>query len=184
MLAIVALHKMKGIHRDIKAQNIFIRERYSTVDGVPEVQVALGDLGSAKLQQYNIANRPATTCAGTLHSMAPEIQSGGYSQTVDMWSVGILLYELLAQEAMPDKIIMGFRNGLQLFPSSFSPDARYITGWLLVKNPNDRLQSFGHLLSSEVGKRFFNQPPLAATSRPHCVNNICIYMGLCACPLS
>ncbi|EGR31003.1 protein kinase domain protein, partial [Ichthyophthirius multifiliis] len=55
------------------------------------------DLGSAKIMQNNSGFLQRTfTLIGTPHYMAPEIISGqGYSYPVDIWSMGIILYEFM-----------------------------------------------------------------------------------------
>mmetsp|Transcript_29488 Transcript_29488/g.5330 ORF Transcript_29488/g.5330 Transcript_29488/m.5330 type:complete len:134 (+) Transcript_29488:179-580(+) len=76
------LHKHNIIYRDLKPENIMIDEY-----GFPK----LIDFGSAK-----IINGRTFTIIGTPHYMAPEIILGkGYSQSADIWSMGIILYELV-----------------------------------------------------------------------------------------
>mmetsp|Transcript_68111 Transcript_68111/g.102720 ORF Transcript_68111/g.102720 Transcript_68111/m.102720 type:complete len:81 (-) Transcript_68111:381-623(-) len=55
------------------------------------------DMGTAKILKGNkgIMNR-TFTIIGTPHYMAPEVISGkGYSYLVDLWSIGIVLYEFM-----------------------------------------------------------------------------------------
>ena len=52
------------------------------------------DLGTAK--NLKTKNARTYTIIGTPHYMAPEILSGkGYTFTVDLWSIGICLYEFM-----------------------------------------------------------------------------------------
>ena len=70
------------IHRDLKPENIMI-----TPNGYPK----LIDFGSAKI----VTDR-TYTILGTPHYMAPEVILGqSYDSSVDMWSLGIMLYEFL-----------------------------------------------------------------------------------------
>ena len=81
--AVYFLHQNNIIHRDIKPENILIGEN--------DV-LKLCDFVWAK--EVNV-NKRATFC-GTMEYMAPEIVgSEMYDFSVDIWSLGILLYELI-----------------------------------------------------------------------------------------
>ena len=81
--AVYYLHNNNIIHRDIKPENIFIGK---------DNKVKLCDFGWAK--ELTLENR--STFCGTVEYMAPEIVgSENYDYSVDIWSLGILLYELL-----------------------------------------------------------------------------------------
>ncbi len=83
-LAIKHVHDRKVIHRDIKSQNIFV-DRFDTVK--------LGDFGIAKVLKSTMAQ--ANTLIGTPYYLSPEIiDNQPYSFAADIWSLGILLYEL------------------------------------------------------------------------------------------
>ena len=81
--AVYFIHQNNIIHRDIKPENILIDENNA---------LKLCDFGWAK--ELNV-NKRATFC-GTMEYMAPEIVgSEMYDFSVDIWSLGILLYELI-----------------------------------------------------------------------------------------
>lgn len=82
-----ALHDKKILHRDIKPMNIFVGE-----GGV----VKVGDLGIAK----TLKDGDAKTQIGTPLYMAPEIwEHRSYSYEADMWSLGVVLYEMMMLKA-------------------------------------------------------------------------------------
>ena len=81
--AVYYLHNNNIIHRDIKPENILIGD---------DNKIKLCDFGWAK--ELTLENR--STFCGTIEYMAPEIvENENYDYGVDIWSLGILLYELL-----------------------------------------------------------------------------------------
>ncbi len=81
--AVYYLHNNNIIHRDIKPENILIGANN---------KIKLCDFGWAK--ELTLENR--STFCGTVEYMAPEIvENENYDYGVDIWSLGILLYELL-----------------------------------------------------------------------------------------
>jgi serine/threonine protein kinase len=87
-------HKAGIIHRDLKPENIFLAD---AGDGSDLVKVL--DFGIAKLRsaEGSLATSTGTTF-GTAHYMSPE-QARAASEVderTDVWSLGIVLYELLS----------------------------------------------------------------------------------------
>jgi len=85
------LHKNNLIHRDIKSPNIFLN-----TDGC----IKIGDFGIVRNKDYDLISRKTGqichTFTGTLYWMAPEVMSHqGYSEKIDIWSLGICLLELI-----------------------------------------------------------------------------------------
>ena len=87
--AVEHAHSRHVIHRDIKPQNVIVRN-----DGT----VKLTDFGIAVAQ--NAAQLTQTnSIMGSVHYLAPELAKGqSASQQSDIYSLGILMYELLAGE--------------------------------------------------------------------------------------
>jgi hypothetical protein len=78
------LHDHGIVHRDLKPGNIFMDQ------GV----VKIGDYGLAKF--ISCSRRSGQTeSVGTFHYMAPEIGRGRYGREIDIYAMGILLYEML-----------------------------------------------------------------------------------------
>ncbi|MFL5342730.1 MAG: serine/threonine protein kinase [Gemmataceae bacterium] len=82
--AVGYLHDHGIVHRDLKPANIFLEH------GLLKV----GDYGLSK--SMSASHRSAQTqSVGTVHYMAPEIASGNYTKSVDIYALGVILYEML-----------------------------------------------------------------------------------------
>jgi serine/threonine protein kinase len=87
-LAVDHIHRKGILHRDIKPANIFFMR-----SGL----VKLGDFGFSKRYDETLSNDVGRTVCGTPFYMSPEMWSGEkYSKKCDMWSMGVVLYELMA----------------------------------------------------------------------------------------
>ena len=91
LTALVSCHSQNIIHRDIKDDNIFIGA---------DNAYKLGDFGVSKL--LNDRSR-AESMKGTPNYIAPEVYLGKekYDNTVDLYSLGIVLYRLLNKLRFP-----------------------------------------------------------------------------------
>lgn len=94
--AIGEAHALGIVHRDLKPANLFVTQ---AADGSPCVKVL--DFGISKLTSDSKlgASLTATTAVfGTPHYMSPEqMQSAKHVDArADIWSIGVILYELLA----------------------------------------------------------------------------------------
>jgi serine/threonine protein kinase len=82
------LHDRRITHRDLKPENLLLETP------TPFSRVIITDFGMAKLLERH-GEKMKTRC-GTLDYLAPEILLGNYSQKVDIWSLGVLLYAMLS----------------------------------------------------------------------------------------
>lgn len=84
--ALAYLHGRGVAHRDLKTSNIFLKDSWATA--------LLGDFGISTVLARSTFSK---TCAGTPAYMSPEaVRSERYGTPVDIWAVGIILYELMA----------------------------------------------------------------------------------------
>ena len=78
------LHDRGIVHRDLKPGNIFCDEG----------MVKVGDYGLSKF--ISCSRRSGhTESIGTVHYMAPEVANGRYGKEIDVYALGVILYEML-----------------------------------------------------------------------------------------
>jgi NIMA (never in mitosis gene a)-related kinase len=133
-LALKHVHDRKIIHRDLKGQNIFLTKTDL---------VKLGDFGIARVLSTTREN--AKTMVGTPYYLSPEIINGkAYSFKSDIWSLGVVLYEMCALKPPFDaqsltflamKIVKGQYTPV---PTSFSRELKNLVGTLLQVDPLKR----------------------------------------------
>merc|ERR1719469_786790 len=132
VLAFEYMHSMDVIFRDLKPENILL-------DG--EGYLKITDFGFAKVMT---TARTLTLC-GTPDYLAPEIVAGkGHGKGVDWWTLGILIYEMLAStppfyDEDPMKLYAKIMTGDMSFPPHFSKSAVSLVKKLLNHKPTRRL---------------------------------------------
>ncbi|OHT15649.1 CAMK family protein kinase [Tritrichomonas foetus] len=140
--AIVYLHAQKIAHRDIKLNNIYIRN--GNIDN-PDIELA--DFGCAtKIEGNYIAN---DGIVGTPVFVAPEIYEGKlYNERVDMWSLGVVMYALMTNQPPFPSCDINYMKVVVVkkpieYPEHlfdrFSDEAKNLLRHLLSKDPTKRL---------------------------------------------
>ncbi len=188
--ALQAAHEMGIIHRDLKPANLMVVD-----PGMPGESLKVMDLGLAQLavKPYipleKLTGRGPTFIAGTPTHVCPE-QIEGYDidGRADIYSVGVILFELLTgtlpftqldpQELLEAHLRMPPPRFRQFLPSQHIPPAiEELVQCCLAKYPNERPQTAQELaerFSAAVGYNIWNaalpdgweNPPRPAKRKP------------------
>src|SRR4051812_8219110 len=136
------LHDHGIVHRDLKPANLFMEEG----------TVKIGDYGLAKL--INAGQETGhSESIGTCHYMAPEIASGKYQKPIDVYAIGVILYEMLTgrvpfEGESVGEILMKHltaRPDLSALPEPY----KSIVARALAKDPAQRPKQLYQLLPPE-----------------------------------
>ena len=138
--AIYYLHNMNPpiIHRDIKPENILLTNNK---------KIKLTDFGWSNYIDFEGEQR--STLCGTPIYLAPEmITNSGHDKHVDIWCLGVLLFELLTGTPpfIGQNRVLLMKNIINvniIWPSpprlAIDPDAKDLISKILKKNPNERI---------------------------------------------
>lgn len=130
--ALIYLHERDVIHRDIKPENLL-----------------LGYHGELKIADFGWSvhepNSMRTTLCGTLDYLPPEmVQGKPHTKAVDIWSLGVLCYELLVGQApfhatAYDDTYRKISRVDYKLPAFVSKAAAHLMSKLLVPSPEQRM---------------------------------------------
>jgi serine/threonine protein kinase/dienelactone hydrolase len=142
-----AAHKADIIHRDIKSSNIMITE-----DG----NVKIMDFGLAKLRGKTKLTKIGTTI-GTIDYMSPEQAQGEeVDRRTDIWSFGIVLYEMLTgkmpfkgdyEQAVLYSILNEEPEPANVQNSEVSSELAHISAKALQKKPDSRYSDMSEIIN-------------------------------------
>ena len=132
--ALYYLHHMNPpiIHRDLKPENILINE---------QMRAKLSDFGWSN---YLNGSYKRTTICGTPIYLAPEIiYNIGHDEKIDIWCVGVLMFELLTGQApwKGDDVTTVKNNISKLninWPKTMDKDAKDLISKILKYMPEER----------------------------------------------
>ena len=154
------MHSNSVIHRDIKLENIFLhfddcpneyaegkpcpRVNFNSVSLNDNFTLKIGDLGLAKVLNDGISS----TMCGTPLTMSPEVMmnDGAYDTKADLWSLGVITYELLTG-ALPfdassqEQLMILVAKGTYCFPKELKASDEIISfiSGLLQSDPEKRM---------------------------------------------
>ena len=158
------LHDHGVVHRDLKPANLFMEE------GI----VKIGDYGLSKMITSQASNNHSESI-GTCHYMAPEISTGKYNKPIDIYAIGVILFEMVTGrvpfggETVGEVLIkhLTTRPDLAGLPEPY----RTIVGNALAKDPAHRPARVVDLLPPDDAPRgrdvrFIGEGKVAAPAPP------------------
>jgi len=158
------LHERGIVHRDLKPGNIFYDDGY----------VKIGDYGLSK--HISVSRHSGQTVSvGTVHYMAPEIGSGSYTKAIDIYALGVILYEMLTGRlpftgASMGEILMRHLSEQPDISGIPEPFAGVIAK-ALAKDPHQRFQDVNEMVdritaSTEISASVASFDPSTLASVP------------------
>lgn len=149
--ATMYVHKQNIVHRDIKLENILLKNIINPTKGKLQINVEdvlLIDFGLAKSLQTS-ESRTYSLC-GSQYYVAPEVWLGrGYGLPVDLWGIGVVMYMVLTNSPpfyetetmkLRDAIVAGnYSLDTNLFKNVSSSGIDLLKK-LLVLNPSKRIE--------------------------------------------
>ena len=127
-----ALHDEEIMHRDLKSANVFLNT---------DLSVKLGDLNVSKIAKMGMNY----TQTGTPYYASPEVwREQPYDMKSDVWSLGCVIYEMLAlkppfrAQNMKELYKKVLRGNFPTVPSQFSDELGKTIASMIQVNPKHR----------------------------------------------
>ncbi|KAJ7420008.1 Protein kinase C delta type [Pitangus sulphuratus] len=134
------LHSKGIIYRDLKLDNVMLDK---------EGHIKIADFGMCK--ENVVGENKASTFCGTPDYIAPEILQGlWYTFSVDWWSFGVLLYEMLIGQSPfhgddEDELFESIRVDTPHYPRWITKESKDILEKLFERDPAKRLGVTGNI---------------------------------------
>mmetsp|Transcript_17089 Transcript_17089/g.32325 ORF Transcript_17089/g.32325 Transcript_17089/m.32325 type:complete len:550 (+) Transcript_17089:139-1788(+) len=152
--AIAHMHARGFTHRDVKFENIIFESAH------PDAEIKLIDFGLA--QDIDVM----VECCGTTYTMAREVLTlKGYTNKVDIWSVGVIVFMMLSltkpfygrnKMIITNKIMKGDFRYYSPRWETVSRNAKNFIEALLEKDPNVRLSAVKALDHGWLKEEYFD----------------------------
>jgi len=154
---LASAHAAGIVHRDLKPGNVML---------LPDGTVKILDFGLAKIRDVSLTR--SKTTLGTIGYVSPEqIRGVGVDARTDLWSIGVILYEMLTGARPFDgdheiSIVHGILHREPARPSTLNPaltpQLDDLLAALLQKDPGDRYPSAEALLPDVAALRSGTEP--------------------------
>jgi formylglycine-generating enzyme required for sulfatase activity len=128
------LHAKSVVHRDLKPDNILLQGNFPRIT----------DFGISRIVS---SGSMSTKAMGSPAYMSPESFNGNKSPQTDIWSAGVILYEMLTgeypfnSEAIYGLVLAIQQEEMKPLPETVSPELREVIGHALEKDREKRTQT-------------------------------------------
>jgi calcium-dependent protein kinase len=139
--AVNYLHKQGIVHRDLKPENVMLEQEPNSVE---ELNLKLIDFGTSVSVPESGRLREAI---GTMYYMAPEVLDRRYDSKCDVWSLGVILFVLMAGYPpfggeSDDEIVGNIVKNAPAYDTpqwwAASPEVRNFVRRMLTSDPRQR----------------------------------------------
>lgn len=152
VMAVHHLHRRRMLHRDLKTANVLM---------LSNELVKLSDFGFSRQFDGSVSQAVADTFLGTPYYLAPELwKRQKYGKKADVWSLGIILYELMTLKR--PFVASSMRGLMQVIlggdyepPQGYSAEMVSLLELLLQVDPNRR-PSTADILSHPCMVKYVN----------------------------
>jgi serine/threonine-protein kinase len=171
--AVAEAHSLGIVHRDIKSANLFLTRR---ADGTPLVKVLDFGLSKAERSPSQATLTRDDHVMGSPHFMSPEQMRSSREADArsDIWSLGVVLYTLLAGRVPFEgtfltevcaAVLSGSAPALATLRPEVPADLAAVVGRCLRLEPEDRFQTVAELVAA-LAPFATSAAPVVAASTP------------------
>ncbi len=151
------LHDCGIVHRDLKPANVFYENGY----------VKIGDYGLSKAIAAD-HHQSQTVTVGTVHYMAPEVGGGRYDRGIDIYALGVIVYEMLTGKVpfageTPSEILLKHLSSEPELDAIEEPFRGAISR-AMAKDPQQRYQRVSEMVETVFGEDRIKQSMASFTA--------------------
>ncbi|HEX2912579.1 MAG TPA: serine hydrolase [Chloroflexia bacterium] len=141
-------HRRNIVHRDIKPQNMLLREE--------DNHLFLADFGIAKVLGSS-TSQSHTSALGTLSYMSPEQLGGNVGRATDIYALGCVLFQMLTGQlpysGPTEQVVIAHLTApvpsiAERSQGQVPPELQPVIDRALAKKPEDRYQTAGEMASA------------------------------------
>ncbi|ORX70642.1 kinase-like protein [Linderina pennispora] len=167
--ALGQVHAIDIVHLDVKPANFLLGDSFETTPGAEQHEgwLKLADFGHATQLPYESQEWVEE---GDREYMAPEVLQGRYSKPADVFSLGMMMLEIVANIVLPDngvewqKLREGCFDDANFIDLPYSSDLLDTIKWMLTPDPDMR-PTAGQIVALDQCRLYTGHPHAGALVR-------------------